>query len=66
MHIPAILGLIIVNLFIAGPRDHGYEACIEAFHLSLKQLQVDYLDLYLIHWPGVQKLKVSVLLTKLS
>lgn len=32
--------------------DHGYEKTIEAFNKSLKSLQVDYLDLYLIHWPN--------------
>ena len=32
--------------------DHGYERTIEAFNESLKRLQVDYIDLYLIHWPN--------------
>lgn len=32
--------------------DHGYEKTIEAFNKSLKNLQVDYIDLYLIHWPN--------------
>jgi 2,5-diketo-D-gluconate reductase A len=31
--------------------DHGYEQATRAFHDSLKRLEVDYLDLYLIHWP---------------
>lgn len=31
---------------------HGYRATMEAFELSLQQLQVKYLDLYLIHWPN--------------
>ena len=32
--------------------DHGYDKTIEAFNKSLENLQVDYIDLYLIHWPN--------------
>ena len=32
--------------------DHGYEETINAFNKSIKRLGVDYLDLYLIHWPN--------------
>lgn len=32
--------------------DHGYEKTIKAFNKSLKNLQVDYINLYLIHWPN--------------
>ena len=32
--------------------DHGYEETINAFNKSIKKLGVDYLDLYLIHWPN--------------
>ena len=30
----------------------GYENTLKAFERSLKRLQVEYIDLYLIHWPG--------------
>jgi diketogulonate reductase-like aldo/keto reductase len=31
--------------------DHGYEEARRAFHASLERLELDYVDLYLIHWP---------------
>jgi len=31
--------------------DHGYDAALQSFERSLKRLGVDYVDLYLIHWP---------------
>jgi 2,5-diketo-D-gluconate reductase A len=31
--------------------DHGYEAALRAFEESLRRLDQDYVDLYLIHWP---------------
>ena len=31
--------------------DHGYEKTKKAFNQSLKMLDVDYIDLYLMHWP---------------
>lgn len=35
----------------------GYESTIAAYEASLKRLGVDYLDLYLIHWPVKGKYK---------
>lgn len=31
---------------------HGYEATMAAFERTMKNLDLDYLDLYLIHWPN--------------
>jgi diketogulonate reductase-like aldo/keto reductase len=31
--------------------DHGYDATLRAHEASLKKLGLDYVDLYLIHWP---------------
>jgi diketogulonate reductase-like aldo/keto reductase len=39
--------------------DHGYETALKAFDKSLKTLNVDYIDLYLIHWPVKGKRKDS-------
>ena len=32
--------------------DHGYRATLDAFELSMEKLGLEYLDLYLIHWPN--------------
>ena len=30
----------------------GYDHALNAFDVSLKKLNLEYVDLYLIHWPG--------------
>lgn len=37
--------------------DQGFDSTLSAFDESLKKLQMDYLDLYLIHWPVEGKYK---------
>jgi len=32
--------------------DHGYDSTLRAFDKSLEKLALDYVDLYLIHWPA--------------
>ena len=37
--------------------DQGYDSTLKAFDASLKRLNMEYLDLYLIHWPVAGKYK---------
>ncbi|MDB4935396.1 MAG: oxidoreductase of aldo/keto reductase family, subgroup 1 [Labilithrix sp.] len=37
--------------------DHGYDAALGAFDASLERLGLEYVDLYLIHWPVPGKRK---------
>ena len=56
------LGLERKNLFITsklGPKDQGASKCQAAIDLALEELETDYLDLFLIHWPGVQGADVT-------
>lgn len=43
------------DLFITsklGNKVHGYDNAMAAFEVTMKKLDMDYLDLYLIHWPN--------------
>ncbi|MHA1146624.1 MAG: aldo/keto reductase [Promethearchaeota archaeon] len=35
--------------------DQGYDSTLAAFGKSLKKLKIDYVDLYLIHWPAKKR-----------
>ncbi|MFC8002183.1 aldo/keto reductase [Streptomyces olivaceus] len=50
----AASGLAREDLFVTTKlwnSDQGYDSTLEAFDTSLAKLGLDYLDLYLIHWP---------------
>ncbi|MGH1323502.1 aldo/keto reductase [Bacillus pretiosus] len=47
-------GITREDLFITSKvwnSDQGYETTLAAYEESLKKLELDYLDLYLVHWP---------------
>jgi diketogulonate reductase-like aldo/keto reductase len=37
--------------------EHGYDNTMRAFEDTMKKLNMDYLDLYLIHWPNPMKFR---------
>ncbi len=39
--------------------DHGFESALKAFDRSMSILDIDYIDLYLVHWPIKGKRKDS-------
>lgn len=53
-------GLTRKDFFISSKistKEQGYDNCYNAVLKSLKRFETDYLDLFLIHWPGTQGLK---------
>ena len=54
-------GLTRADIFVTsklGPRDQGHMTP-EACQRSLDQLGLEYIDLFLVHWPGTQGLRVE-------
>lgn len=49
-----------IFVFSIAPKDHGDEKKVTAaVHSSLENLGTNYLDLYLIHWPGAGRIDVK-------
>ena len=45
--------------YLTDPKDHGLEEAYTGCLETLERLQIDYLDLYLIHWPAKAKMKAE-------
>jgi diketogulonate reductase-like aldo/keto reductase len=59
----AIRGIPREKLFIATkvlPSNASYQGTLDAAQLSLERLRCDYLDLYLLHWPGSYPLEETM------
>lgn len=53
----AVAGIPREELFVTTKvwnTDRGYDATLKAFEESRKKLHLDYVDLYLVHWPAAQ------------
>ncbi|SFM03238.1 aldo/keto reductase [Pelosinus propionicus] len=53
-------GIVREDLFVTSKvwnADQGYDTTLEAYQKSLQKLDLEYLDLYLIHWPVKGKYK---------
>lgn len=48
---------VITKLWIS---NYGYEPALRAFEVSLRKLGLDYLDLYLLHWPVPSEFDATV------
>jgi len=56
------LALTRTSIFLTsklGSKDQGRARCQAALELAMEELGTDYLDLFLIHWPGVQGVDVT-------
>lgn len=59
----AIAGVARESLFLASkvmPHNASYKGTLEACDRSLRRLHTDYLDLYLLHWPGEHPLEETM------